>query len=126
MTKHGAVAFAEWLSISYGDRGLRVSCLCPQGVNTNLLNPPTTDSASAIALNASGAIAPNGSDVVKFAGVVLEPSDVAEVVYQAIVDERFLILPRPEVALYEQRKAADRDRWLAGMRKLQARVFGTL
>jgi len=118
VTKHGAVAFAEWLSITYGDRGLRVSCLCPQGVNTNLLNPPTTDSASAIA--------PSGSDVVKFAGVVLEPSDVAEVVYQAIVDERFLILPHPEVALYEQRKAADRDRWLAGMRKLQARVFGTL
>lgn len=118
VTKHGAVAFAEWLSITYGDRGLRVSCLCPQGVNTNLLNPPTTDSASAIA--------PSGGDVVKFAGVVLEPSDVAEVVYQAIIDERFLILPHPEVALYEQRKAADRDRWLAGMRKLQARVFGTL
>ena len=118
VTKHGAVAFAEWLSITYGDRGLRVSCLCPQGVNTNLLNPPTTGDPNTIA--------PNGGDVVKFAGVVLEPSDVAEVVYQAIVDERFLILPHPEVALYEQRKAADRDRWLAGMRKLQARVFGTL
>ncbi len=118
VTKHGAVAFAEWLSISYGDRGVRVSCLCPQGVNTNLLNPPTTGDPNTIA--------PNGGDVVKFAGVVLEPSDVAEVVYQAIVDERFLILPHPEVALYEQRKAADRDRWLAGMRKLQARVFGTL
>ncbi|MSO31655.1 MAG: SDR family oxidoreductase [Ilumatobacteraceae bacterium] len=118
VTKHGAVAFAEWLSITYGDRGVRVSCLCPQGVNTNLLNPPTTGAGSAIA--------PNGADVVKFAGVVLEPGDVAEVVYQAIVDERFLILPHPEVAIYEQRKAADRDRWLAGMRKLQARVFGTL
>ncbi len=118
VTKHGAVAFAEWLSITYGDRGLRVSCLCPQGVNTNLLNPPTTGDPNTIA--------PSGGDVVKFAGVVLEPSDVAEVVYQAIVDERFLILPHPEVALYEQRKAADRDRWLAGMRKLQARVFGTL
>lgn len=116
VTKHGAVAFAEWLSITYGDRGLRVSCLCPQGVNTNLLNPPTTGDPNTIA--------PNGGDVVKFAGVVLEPSDVAEVVYQAIVDERFLILPHPEVAIYEQRKAADRDRWLAGMRKLQARVFG--
>ena len=101
-----------------GDRGVRVSCLCPQGVNTNLLNPPTTGDPNTIA--------PNGGDVVKFAGVVLEPSDVAEVVYQAIVDERFLILPHPEVALYEQRKAADRDRWLAGMRKLQARVFGAV
>ena len=118
VTKHGAVAFAEWLSITYGDRGLRVSCLCPQGVNTNLLNPPTTGDPNTIA--------PSGGDVVKFAGVVLEPSDVAEVVYQAIVDERFLILPHPEVALYEQRKAADRDRWLAGMRKLQARVFGAV
>ncbi len=118
VTKHGAVAFAEWLSITYGDRGLRVSCLCPQGVNTNLLNPPTTQTA--------GAIGPNGSDVVKFAGVVLEPADVAEVVFQAIIEERFLILPHPEVATYEQRKAADRDRWLAGMRKLQARVFGTV
>ncbi|MSO59173.1 MAG: SDR family oxidoreductase [Ilumatobacteraceae bacterium] len=118
VTKHGAVAFAEWLSITYGDRGLRVSCLCPQGVNTNLLNPPTTD--------AGGTIAPNAGDVVKFAGVVLEPADVADFVYQAIVEERFLILPHPEVAIYEQRKAADRDRWLAGMRKLQARVFGSL
>jgi hypothetical protein len=65
------------------------------------------------------------TNVVRAAGVVLEPSDVADVVAQAIADERFLILPHPEVADYEQRKAADRERWLAGMRKLQARVFGS-
>ncbi len=113
VTKHAAVAFAEWVSITYGDRGVKVSCLCPQGVNTNMLRQ-SDDSGFAGATN-----------VVRAAGVVLEPSDVAEVVAQAIADERFLILPHPEVADYEQRKAADRERWLAGMRKLQARVFGS-
>ncbi len=113
VTKHAAVAFAEWVSITYGDRGVKVSCLCPQGVNTNMLRQ-SDDSGFAGATN-----------VVRAAGVVLEPSNVAEVVAQAIADERFLILPHPEVADYEQRKAADRERWLAGMRKLQARVFGS-
>jgi NAD(P)-dependent dehydrogenase (short-subunit alcohol dehydrogenase family) len=114
VTKHAAVAFAEWVSITYGDRGIKVSCLCPQGVNTNMLRQ-SDDSGFAGATN-----------VVRAAGVVLEPRDVAEVVADAIAEERFLILPHPEVADYEQRKAADRDRWLAGMRKLQARVFGSL
>ena len=110
MTKHAAVAFAEWLSITYGDQGLRVSCLCPQGVNTNMLN-------------GSDLGGPNlGGSVVRSAGVVLEPADVAEVVLQAILDERFLILPHPEVHTYLQRKAGDVDRWLGGMRKLQARI----
>ena len=113
VTKHAAVAFAEWVSITYGDRGVRVSCLCPQGVNTNMLRQ-SDDSGFAGATN-----------VVRAAGVVLEPAEVADVVARAIADERFLILPHPEVADYEQRKAADRDRWLAGMRKLQARVFGS-
>ena len=113
VTKHAAVAFAEWMSISYGDRGIRVSCLCPQGVNTNMLN--------------GGDLGENGAtNVVRAAGEVLEPDYVAEVVADAIVAERFLILPHPQVADFEQRKAADRDRWLAGMRKLQSRVFGTL
>ncbi len=109
LTKHAAVAFAEWLSITYGDRGIRVSCLCPQGVNTHMLT--------------GGDLGSNlGGDVVRSAGVVLEPEEVAEVVHQAIVDERFLILPHPEVHTYLQRKATDVERWLAGMRKLQARV----
>ncbi len=111
MTKHAAVAFAEWLSITYGDRGVRVSCLCPQGVNTNMLNAGDTPGAGP------------ASSVVRASGRVLEPADVAEVVHQAIADEHFLILPHPEVLTYLQRKTGDVDRWLAGMRKLQARML---
>ena len=114
VTKHGAVAFAEWLSITYGDRGLRVTCLCPQGVNTNMLNPPGADAG----------IDKRGGDVVKASGAVLEPAEVADIVYNTIVEEKFLVMPHPEVHVYEQRKVADRDRWLAGMRKLQARIVG--
>jgi NAD(P)-dependent dehydrogenase (short-subunit alcohol dehydrogenase family) len=110
VTKHGAVAFAEWMSITYGDSGIRVSCLCPQGVNTNMLNQSEVGST--------------GTDVVRAAGVVLEPDEVAEVVVAVIRAETFLILPHPEVLTYLQRKAGDYDRWLAGMRKLQARVVG--
>ena len=110
VTKHAAVAFAEWLSITYGGRGLKVSCLCPQGVNTNMLN--------------QGDTLGDGGNVVKSVGAVLEPSAVAEVVHDAIVAERFLILPHPEVAEYMRLKATDLPRWLAGMRKLQRRVLG--
>ena len=111
ITKHAAVAFAEWISISYGDQGVRVSCLCPQGVNTNMLNQGPIGSAGA-------------SDVVRAAGVVLEPAAVAAVAVEVIRAETFLILPHPEVLTYLQRKTGDYDRWLAGMRKLQARVVG--
>jgi NAD(P)-dependent dehydrogenase (short-subunit alcohol dehydrogenase family) len=107
VTKHAAVALAEWLSITYGDRGIKVSCLCPQGVNTNMLR--------------GGGRAP-GTSVVEVAADVLEPEQVADTVVAAIRDERFLILPHPEVATYFQRKASDYDRWLGGMRRLQARV----
>ena len=110
VTKHAAVAFAEWLSITYGDRGLRVSCLCPQGVNTNMLN--SVDDLGP------------GGNVVRAVGAVLEPADVADTVYDAIVEERFLILPHPEVADYLALKATDLPRWLGGMRKLQRRVMG--
>lgn len=112
MTKHAALAFAEWLSITYGKRGVRVSCLCPQGVNTNMMR-------SADAANDG----PSGN-VVRTAGVVLEPEQVAEVVTQVINDETFLILPHPEVAAYAAKKATEHERWLAGMRKLQQRVLG--
>jgi NAD(P)-dependent dehydrogenase (short-subunit alcohol dehydrogenase family) len=112
VTKHAAVAFAEWLAITYGDRGVTVGCLCPQGVNTNMLSMGDVPGAGA------------SSNVVRSAGVVLEPSDVAEFVLQGIAEERFLFLPHPEVKTYMERKAADHDRWLAGMRKLQARVLG--
>lgn len=114
VTKHAALAFAEWLAVTYGDLGLRVSCLCPMGVNTDLLNPPPA--------GAGGAIDRTAGDVVKAAGTVLEPEAVAEFVAQAIDEERFLVLPHPEVQTFFQRKAADHDRWIAGMRRLQARV----
>jgi NAD(P)-dependent dehydrogenase (short-subunit alcohol dehydrogenase family) len=107
VTKHAAVAFAEWLSITYGDRGIKVSCLCPQGVNTNMLT---------VGANSAGAAA------VRAGGRVLEADDVAEAVVEGLRAERFLILPHPEVLTYWQRKTGDYDRWLGGMRKLQARV----
>jgi NAD(P)-dependent dehydrogenase (short-subunit alcohol dehydrogenase family) len=111
LTKHAAVAFAEWMSITYGDKGIRVSCLCPQGVNTNMLNGGPGSGTGA-------------GDVVRAAGVVLEPEDVADVAVAVIRAETFLILPHPEVLTYLQRKTGDYDRWLAGMRKLQARIVG--
>ncbi|HEX9258825.1 MAG TPA: SDR family oxidoreductase [Acidimicrobiales bacterium] len=114
VTKHAAVAFAEWLSVTYGDRGIKVSCLCPMGVNTAMLNAGLE----------AGSIEGAGASVVKAAGMVLEPEDVAEAVVQAVRDERFLVLPHPEVLTFFQRKASDYDRWLAGMRRLQARVVG--
>jgi NAD(P)-dependent dehydrogenase (short-subunit alcohol dehydrogenase family) len=110
LTKRAAVAFAEWMAITYGDAGIKVTCLCPQGVNTAMLH--------------AGDDAVSGSNVVKAAGAVLEPSDVAEQVADAIEAERFFVLPHPEVAQYMQLKASDPERWLGGMRKLQRRVLG--
>lgn len=109
VTKHAAVAFAEYLSITHGDQGIRVSCLCPQGVKTNMLLGGRD-------------IGETGASVVLAAAEALEPSVVADVVVEGLADERFLILPHPEVAEYVRRKAADHDRWLGGMRRLQARV----
>ena len=112
-TKHAAVGLAEWISITYGDRGVKVSCLCPQGVRTPLLfGGPGTP--------ADGALA---TEVVK-AQRILEPEDVAEVVVEGLRAEEFLILPHAEVADYERARAGDREKWLAGMRRLQARIAG--
>jgi NAD(P)-dependent dehydrogenase (short-subunit alcohol dehydrogenase family) len=105
VTKHAAVAFAEWLSVTYGDRGIRVSCLCPMGVRTAMLQG-----------------AELSHRVVRGAGAVLEPEQVADEVIAAIDREQFLILPHPEVLTFFQRKALDYERWLAGMRRLQART----
>jgi NAD(P)-dependent dehydrogenase (short-subunit alcohol dehydrogenase family) len=102
VTKHAALAFAEWLSITYGDQGLRVSALCPQGVRTNML---------ARAEFAGGAF---------LLETAIEPEQVAGAVVQGIAEEKFLILPHPEVAKYFQNKANDYERWLRGLRKLQA------
>jgi NAD(P)-dependent dehydrogenase (short-subunit alcohol dehydrogenase family) len=109
VTKHAAVAFAEWLSVTYGGHGLKVSCLCPMGVNTNMLS--------------GGDLENTGASVVRAAGDIVEPDFVAEVCVDAIREERFLILPHPEVLTFFQRKTSDYDRWLSGMRRLQARVL---
>jgi NAD(P)-dependent dehydrogenase (short-subunit alcohol dehydrogenase family) len=110
VTKHAAVAFAEWLSITYGDAGLEVHCLCPQGVNTDMIRGGRGSSAV---------------ETVAMQGVI-EPADVADAVAVAIDEGRFLVLPHPEVAGYYERRATDPDRWLAGMRRLQAKVLGAL
>jgi len=106
VTKSAAVAFAEWLAITYGDEGIKVSCLCPQGVNTDMVRQGAAGSAGQVVI-AQG---------------LIEPADVAEAVVKGLAAERFLILPHPEVHEYVQRKAADPDRWLGGMRKLQRRI----
>ena len=105
VTKHAAVAFAEWLAVTYGDQGLRVSCLCPQLVRTEML-------AAALPAAEQQGIAHLR---------VVEPEEVAEAVVDGLREERFLILPHPEVIDYFQHKAGDYDRWLAGMRRLQAK-----
>lgn len=106
VTKHAAVGLAEWLSITYGDRGIKVSVLCPQAVRTAMT-----------ANTRNGGVA--GVDG------MLEPEQLADTVVDTLAEERFLVLPHPEVLTYIQRKTADYDRWLSGMRKLQAR-FGQL
>jgi len=107
VTKHSAVALAEWLSITYGGRGIKVSCLCPQGVRTNMVFSGADDPASKAVL-ASGAM--------------LEPEIVAEATVRGLLAERFLILPHPEVQLYFERRAQDHERWLGSMRKLHRKV----
>jgi len=104
-TKHAAVGFAESLAITHGDQGIKVSILCPQGVDTAMLR-------------AGGSNQPQNLDG------VLSPDDVAESVVQGLAAEKFLILPHPVVETYMQRKTADYDRWLGGMRRLRAKVGG--
>ncbi len=113
VSKHAAVAFAEWLSVTYGDRGVGVSCLCPMGVNTNMLNS---------GLDADDADTALGANVVAHAGDILEPEAVADRVLEAIEAGTFLVLPHPEVLEFYRRKGADYDRWLRGMRRLQGTV----
>jgi NAD(P)-dependent dehydrogenase (short-subunit alcohol dehydrogenase family) len=100
LTKHAAVALAEWLAVNYRDRGLRVSVVCPQGVNTAMLGDVG-----------------RGRSLVAGDGI-LEPEQVAEAVVAGIRAEEFLILPHPQVREYERRKTADRDRWLRGMARM--------
>jgi NAD(P)-dependent dehydrogenase (short-subunit alcohol dehydrogenase family) len=103
VTKAAGLSFFEWMAIAYHDQGIRVSALCPQGVRTAML-----EQEGARSFLAAGA---------------LDPKQVADAVVEAIRDERFLILPHPEVREYFQRKAADYDRWLRGMRRLRGRIL---
>lgn len=108
VTKHAAVALAEWLAITHGDDGIAVHCLCPQGVRTPLLERGLEAGEPA-------------AETVLAAGALLEPAEVADAVLAAVGSGGFLILPHPEVARYVQHRADDPDRWLAAMRALWAR-----
>ncbi len=101
VTKHAALAFAEWLSLTYRHRGIAVHAVCPQGVRTDMLR-------------ATGA----AGDLVLAPGAI-EPEEVADAVVAGIAEDRFLILPHPEVAEYSAVRATDPDRWLTGMNRLQ-------
>lgn len=113
ITKAAAVSLAEWLSVTHHHQGIRVSVLCPQAVRTNIIkNSPDFQGVEDGDSIIDGGVA--GGDG------VLEAADVAAICLDAIREERFLVLPHPEVATYVQRKATDRDRWLAGMRRFQS------
>ena len=116
VTKHAAVALAEWLAITYGDQGIKVSCLCPMAVDTAMLGRrgPT---------EATGTERPGAARRTPPRCRASSPEPWPTPWSRACRDERFLILPHPEVATYEQRRAADRDRWLAGMRRLSAALM---
>ncbi|TAJ71863.1 MAG: SDR family oxidoreductase [Phenylobacterium sp.] len=104
VTKHAAVGLAEWLAITHGDQGIKVSVLCPQAVKTAMT-----------AGNPDGVAAIDG---------MMEPEFLADVVVQSLEKEEFLILPHPEVLTYMRNKTADYDRWIGGMRKLNRRFAG--
>ncbi|GAA3788132.1 MULTISPECIES: SDR family oxidoreductase [Amycolatopsis] len=108
VTKHGALAFAEWLSATYRHRGVTVQAICPQGVRTNML--AATGVGGQLIMGASA----------------IEPDQVADTVMEAFADDRFLILPHPEVAEYYATRATQTDRWLGGMNKLQRKVESAL
>jgi NAD(P)-dependent dehydrogenase (short-subunit alcohol dehydrogenase family) len=102
VTKHAALGLAEWIAVTHGDQGIKVSALCPQGVRTDMLKRAEFGGGAFLLETA------------------VEPEQVAEEVVKGLAEERFLILPHPEVAEYFRRKATDYERWLRGMRRLQA------
>ncbi|WPO74754.1 SDR family oxidoreductase [Streptomyces sp. KN37] len=107
VTKHGAYAFAEWLSLTYRHRGLKVHVICPQGVRTDML--AATGTAGDLVL----------------APTAIEPQDVADALFAGMAEDRFLILPHPEVAAYYEARAATPDKWLAGMNHIQQKWEAT-
>ena len=113
ITKHAAVSLAEFVAITYGYRGIKVSVLCPQAVSTNIVaNSPTSG------MMLDSALSPAAVDG------VLTPEELTSAVIDGLREERFHILPHPEVAEYVRRKGDDIDRWLAGMGRFQQRLFG--
>jgi NAD(P)-dependent dehydrogenase (short-subunit alcohol dehydrogenase family) len=108
-TKHAAVGFAEWLALTYAHEGIKVSVLCPQAVRTPMVTTDL-DNESARAAATDG---------------MMEPDAVADFVADKLRDETFLILPHSEVLEYMRRKAADYDRWIAGMNRLCRKLGGT-
>jgi short-subunit dehydrogenase len=104
VTKHAAESYAEWLAATYAHRGLTVHCICPQGVRTNML----AESGRA--------------GQVVLADAAIEPEQVAEALLAGIAEDRFLILPHPQVADYYQMRAGQPDKWLRGMNKMQQRI----
>lgn len=143
VTKHAAVAFAEWVSITHGHEGIGVSCLCPQGVRTPMVFGPGADEFASLR-EQSGTPPPGDTDagstgvdpvseldhdqamavqVVREQGVI-EPAEAAATALEALLEGRFLALPHPEVARYAAHRAGDHDRWINGMRKLQAQLDG--
>lgn len=117
VTKHAAVAAAEWLAITHGDQGVQVAALCPQAVRTPLLEGSTGSRESP----APSGAAPAARSAAAVDGV-LEPEAVADATAAALREGRFLVLPHPETATYAKRRADDPDRWLAGMRRLTRRM----
>jgi NAD(P)-dependent dehydrogenase (short-subunit alcohol dehydrogenase family) len=107
VTKHGVVALAEWLAVTYGERGIGVSVLCPMGVATPLLMDPLADGNF-------------GARATAASGEIISAEQVADAVVAGLAEERFLILPHPQVGTFWAQKASDPDRWLAGMRRLVA------
>jgi len=105
VTKHAAVGLAEWLAMTYGDQGIKVSVLCPQAVRTEMTRG-------------------HEEDVAAIDGMI-EPAQVAEACVQTIRDEAFLVLPHPEVIQYLRNKTDNYDRWIRGMRKLNRRFGGS-
>lgn len=111
VTKHAAVGFAEWLAITYGDNGIGVSCVCPMGVDTPLLNGLLESSDPAVRV---------GGTAVTSAGEVIGPERVAELTVEAVRDGRFLVLPHPAVLDMYRGKGNDYERWIVGMRRYQS------
>ncbi len=131
VTKHAVVGLAEWLSITHHDAGIRVSCLCPQAVQTAMTGGGRRAAGPAGTRTSDGAAGdlPGGDAGAAASGDpgtgaardgILPPERVADAVIAGLAAEEFLILPHPEVATYERRRADDRERWLRGMRRVQA------